>query len=201
MDLLGSSWPAISFCCLCMKFLVVMAVFLGPAGTVYFFSDCNFEWNTFIITLLPVYGVCVFLHQTSVSKFMLIHPISSIFFFLFCSGFFLIISCVLSKKNPNTFHCFRQREVACLCLDFQILVLKPVLKLLWEIVFRKTALLTWFKTTSVYTLHMLTVIAFSLSEMVQWSMPANRGSNSVQVMLLSPLRIGMYAEIAMPMRL
>lgn len=103
---------SLSFRCSHKKFLVAMAVFLGPAGTIYFFSDWNFKWETFLIAVLPIYGVSVFLCQISVSKFML----NSIQFLVYSSFNF---QCAFSKKTCSI--CFRWWEVACFCLRSQIL--------------------------------------------------------------------------------
>lgn len=37
--------------------LFLVVVFLGPAGTNYFFSHWDFEWETFLIALFPAYGI------------------------------------------------------------------------------------------------------------------------------------------------
>lgn len=77
---------SLSFCCLHMKFLVAMAAVLCPAGTIYFFSDWDFEWETSFSALLPVYGISV-LCQISGRKFML----NSIPFRVYLSFFSLMI--------------------------------------------------------------------------------------------------------------
>lgn len=41
--------------------LVAIAVVFGPSGTTYFSSYWDFEWETFLIPLLPVYGISLLL--------------------------------------------------------------------------------------------------------------------------------------------